>query len=49
MPDRKDIHYFGAGPAPLPTEVLEEASKVLLNYEKKGIVSPMAIITIAMY
>ncbi|KAK1077092.1 Phosphoserine transaminase [Friedmanniomyces endolithicus] len=31
------ISYFGAGPAPLPTPVLEEASKVLLNYNDSGI------------
>ena len=37
MPSRDDIHYFGAGPAPLPTPVLEEASKVLLNYNDGGI------------
>lgn len=37
MPSREDVHYFGAGPAPLPTAVLEEASKVLLNYNDSGI------------
>lgn len=37
MPARSDVHYFGAGPAPLPTEVLEEATKVLLNYDNTGI------------
>jgi phosphoserine aminotransferase len=37
MPSRGDIYYFGAGPAPLPTPVLEEASKVLLNYKDGGI------------
>lgn len=37
MVARADVHYFGAGPAPLPTAVLEEASKVLLNYKDKGI------------
>ncbi|KAF1827500.1 phosphoserine aminotransferase [Dissoconium aciculare CBS 342.82] len=37
MPFRGDIYYFGAGPAPLPTPVLEEASKVLLNYKDGGI------------
>lgn len=37
MPARGDVHYFGAGPAPLPTTVLEEASKVLLNYNNSGI------------
>lgn len=37
MPPRDEVHYFGAGPAPLPTPVLEEASKVLLNYKDTGI------------
>lgn len=37
MPSRQDVHYFGAGPAPLPTPVLEEASKALLNYKDTGI------------
>ncbi len=37
MVNRSDVHYFGAGPAPLPTTVLEKASQVLLNYKDKGI------------
>ncbi|KAF2121295.1 phosphoserine aminotransferas-like protein [Lophiotrema nucula] len=37
MVNRADVHYFGAGPAPLPTAVLEKASQVLLNYKDKGI------------
>ncbi|KAF2717901.1 phosphoserine aminotransferase [Polychaeton citri CBS 116435] len=37
MPTRDQVHYFGAGPAPLPTPVLEEASKVILNYNDSGI------------
>lgn len=37
MPQREDVHYFGAGPAPLPTPVLEEAAKALLNYNDMGI------------
>lgn len=37
MPSRDDVHYFGAGPAPLPTPVLEEASKVILNYNDSGV------------
>jgi phosphoserine aminotransferase len=37
MVNRSDINYFGAGPAPLPTAVLEKASQVLLNYKDKGI------------
>jgi phosphoserine aminotransferase len=37
MVNRSDIHYFGAGPAPLPTKVLENAAQVLLNYKDKGL------------
>jgi phosphoserine aminotransferase len=37
MVNRSDVHYFGAGPAPLPTSVLEKASQVLLNYKNKGL------------
>ncbi|WPH01187.1 Hypothetical protein R9X50_00402300 [Acrodontium crateriforme] len=37
MPSRNDVYYFGAGPAPLPTPVLEQASKVLLSYNDSGI------------
>jgi phosphoserine aminotransferase len=37
MVQRSDVHYFGAGPAPLPTAVLEKASQALLNYKDKGI------------
>jgi phosphoserine aminotransferase len=37
MPSRDAVHYFGAGPAPLPTAVLERASQALLNYEDGGI------------
>ncbi|KAK7712171.1 Phosphoserine transaminase [Botryosphaeria dothidea] len=37
MPSRSDIFYFGAGPAPLPTQVLERAASALLNYNDKGI------------
>lgn len=37
MPSRDQVYYFGAGPAPLPTPVLEEASKVLLNYNDGGV------------
>ncbi|KAL1617389.1 Phosphoserine transaminase [Neofusicoccum ribis] len=37
MPSRSDIFYFGAGPAPLPTHVLERAASALLNYNDKGI------------
>lgn len=37
MPSREDITYFGAGPALLPTEILEEASKALLNFKSTGL------------
>jgi len=37
MPSREEVHYFGAGPAPLPTPVLEDAAKALLNYKDMGI------------
>jgi len=37
MPSRDQVHYFGAGPAPLPTAVLERASQALLNYNESGI------------
>ncbi|PMB69491.1 Phosphoserine aminotransferase [Beauveria bassiana] len=37
MPSRSDITYFGAGPALLPTAVLEEAAVALLNYNATGL------------
>lgn len=37
MPSRQDITYFGAGPALLPTDVLEDASKVLVNFNDTGL------------
>lgn len=37
MPERADITYFGAGPALLPTTVLETASKNLLNFQNTGL------------
>ncbi|KAL7794256.1 phosphoserine aminotransferase [Trichoderma ceciliae] len=37
MPSRADITHFGAGPAPMFTDVLEEAAKALLNYNATGI------------
>lgn len=37
MPDRADISYFGAGPALLPTDVLESAAQALLNYQSTGL------------
>ncbi|KAI0839998.1 phosphoserine aminotransferase-like protein [Hypoxylon sp. FL0890] len=37
MPSREDITYFGAGPALLPTPVLENAAQALLNYKDTGL------------
>ena len=37
MPTRAEITYFGAGPAPLPTPVLEQGSKAFLNYQDTGL------------
>ena len=37
MPERSDITYFGAGPALLPTAVLESAAQSLLNYDDTGL------------
>ncbi|KAI0537777.1 phosphoserine aminotransferase [Xylaria digitata] len=37
MTNRADITYFGAGPALLPTDVLENASQALLNYNNTGL------------
>ena len=37
MPSREEVAYFGAGPAPLPTPVLEQGAKAFLNYENTGL------------
>lgn len=37
MPSRADVTYFGAGPALLPTDVLEDAAKALVNYNDTGL------------
>ncbi|KAL2021200.1 hypothetical protein VTK56DRAFT_7387 [Thermocarpiscus australiensis] len=37
MPTRADITYFGAGPAALPTDVLETAAQALLDYNGTGL------------
>ena len=37
MPTREDVAYFGAGPAPLPTPVLEAGAQAFLNYESTGL------------
>lgn len=37
MPTRSEITYFGAGPALLPTDVLEQAASALLDYQGTGL------------
>jgi len=37
MPERADITYFGAGPALLPTDVLETAAAALINFNDTGL------------
>ncbi|OAA72444.1 phosphoserine aminotransferase [Cordyceps fumosorosea ARSEF 2679] len=37
MPSRADITYFGAGPALLPSDVLETAAQALLNFQDTGL------------
>ena len=37
MPSREEVAYFGAGPAPLPTSVLEAGAKAFVNYNNTGI------------
>ena len=37
MPTREEVAYFGAGPAPLPTPVLEAGAQAFLNYESTGL------------
>jgi phosphoserine aminotransferase len=37
MPSRSDITYFGAGPALLPTPVLEDAAQALLDFNSTGL------------
>lgn len=37
MPARTDVSYFGAGPAPLPTTVLEAGARAFVNYENSGL------------
>ena len=37
MPSRSEITYFGAGPAGLPTDVLEKAAQALLDYNGTGL------------
>lgn len=37
MPTREEVSYFGAGPAPLPTPVIEQSAKALINFEDSGL------------
>ncbi|KAM5350623.1 hypothetical protein ACJ41O_007128 [Fusarium nematophilum] len=37
MPSRSEITYFGAGPAFLPTSVLEDAAQALVDFEGTGL------------
>ncbi|CAZ84055.1 unnamed protein product [Tuber melanosporum] len=37
MPARDEITYFGAGPASLPTTVLQNASSAILNFQNTGL------------
>ena len=37
MPPREEVAYFGAGPAPLPTSVLEDSAKAMVNFENSGL------------
>ncbi|KAL9102282.1 MAG: hypothetical protein Q9163_002551 [Psora crenata] len=37
MPSRDEISYFGAGPAPLPTPVLEAGARAFVNFEDTGL------------
>lgn len=37
MPSREEISYFGAGPAPLPTPVIEQSAKALVNFDDSGL------------
>lgn len=37
MPSREEVAYFGAGPAPLPTSILEKGAQAFLNFENTGL------------
>ena len=37
MPARSEIAYFGAGPAPLPTPVIEASASAFINFENTGL------------
>src|SRR6266536_321764 len=37
MPSRSEVAYFGAGPAPLPTPVMEAGAQAFVNYNDTGL------------
>lgn len=37
MPDRSEVAYFGAGPAPLPTKVLVKGAEAFVNFQNTGL------------
>ena len=37
MPTRSEIAYFGAGPAPLPTPIIEAGGQAFVNYANTGL------------
>ncbi|KAJ6149992.1 hypothetical protein N7471_001191 [Penicillium samsonianum] len=37
MPSRQEVSYFGAGPAPLPTSVVEAGAKAFVNFNDAGL------------
>lgn len=37
MPSRSEVAYFGAGPAPLPTPVIEDAAQAITNFNGAGL------------
>lgn len=37
MPSRKEVSYFGAGPAPLPTSVVEAGAKAFVSFNDSGL------------
>ncbi|KAJ5902464.1 hypothetical protein N7495_002992 [Penicillium taxi] len=37
MPTREEVSYFGAGPAPLPTSVVEASAKAFVNFNNSGL------------
>lgn len=37
MPNRSEVAYFGAGPAPLPTPVIEASAQAFVNFNNTGL------------